>query len=78
MKLIIDTQKLYQWIRATYSLNWRTRYRFQDAITNRKCREQMTKQPTGLCSGCGKTMYNGLDVCSLDCFDVIEIQYAGY
>ena len=35
-------------------------------------------EPTKICWGCGKDMYNGKNICSDECADVVDMQYAGY
>ena len=35
-------------------------------------------RPTGVCWGCGKIMYNGEDICSESCSEIVEFQLCGY
>ena len=78
MKILIDTQKIKRQLYAIYHPNWKTRETYQDEIEQVNAQKHRVEAPTGICHGCGKNMYNGLNVCSLDCLDVIEMQLSGH
>jgi len=67
-------------MRSIYSLNASTRMRITEELRQEKDVEYIKNhpQPTGVCDGCGKDMYNGENICSSDCADTVEVQMWGY
>ena len=74
MKIVIDTKIIGLILTEAYGPTSKIRIR-----ASQRLKKIRTPKPiTGICHGCGKNLYNGLDVCSLACLDVVNLQYSGY
>ena len=67
-------------MRSIWGLSFRMREKARQEIQHIKAMEYLAKnpKPTGICNGCGGSVYDGESECSNNCRDAVEVQMWGY